>query len=601
MPSENVDNQSSIKKDKPEEKILNYFKILYNSVIILGVMLCILYFGFIIKTPPNISDISQIINYIITISGVALILIFLFSMIMLLPSILFSMDPKLFLSEKKEYNKLTIGLLLWLPFLAHIIFFTVLYMEIHDINKFLNENPNFFILYYLAFSISIFYFFTKKYIFSLSFSFLLFIIAQLSFLDFKDACTKDSGFYLYMLFILTCGLFFVFSNRKIFRQKLRFNKYIRDTIKKYGSIRWLIFFFDSVFFLCPLWWIIFKSDLNKISLLYGAVIVFIIFSSIFCFLRFKWLKDTISVYSIYTIYWFISFGFVVIYFLNYDTFQLQLLALFLTSIIIVLINTYAFEQNITLFKDNKISFTNFDYKKFVRYITLVIGTFLLLATILPLIYPSTSGSLIEKIFATSGFGHYSARLQFKEDYIKKSNPFLLNDSNQTINTFEILSNLGKEYIIKEKYPLKIVNKGIAQQDVNMSDKAQNIVFMNLCWDKYENIGQLDKTVTCGKDNEYDSTKYLKLTSTKQLFDSNSSGFFVYYGDNNRRYWYTNLCWDQNKTIGNLSETSNCHDEVKLKLTPKQNNSYIFRINKDNVINEMTGEEPNKQATMWVIN
>ena len=42
MPSENVDNQSSIKKDKPEEKILNYFKILYNSVIILGVMLCIL-------------------------------------------------------------------------------------------------------------------------------------------------------------------------------------------------------------------------------------------------------------------------------------------------------------------------------------------------------------------------------------------------------------------------------------------------------------------------------------------------------------------------------------------------------------------------------
>lgn len=600
MSPESTDNQSNVKKDKQEEKILSYFKILYNSMIILGVTLCILYFGFIIKTPPNISEISQIINYIVMIAGVALVLIFLFSMIMLLPSMLFSIDPKLFQNENKEYNKFTIGLLLWLPFLSHIVLFTVLHMDVDNINIFLNTNPAFFILYYLALSISIFYFFTKKYILSLSFAFLLFIIAQLYFLDFNNVF-NESKIFLLSLFGILLGLFFLFKNRKLFRKKIRFNQYIRDIVRKNSLIKYLIFLLISIFFLCPLGLVIYTIDINKVLFLEISISIFVVFSSFFCFLRFKWLKDTSSVYSIYTIYWFISFGFVVIYFLNYDTFQLQLLALFLASIIIVLINTYAFEQNTTLFLDNKISFKSFDYRKFVRYILLVISAFLLLATILPLVAPSTNGSLIEKIFATSGFGHYSTRLQFKEDYIKTSNPFLLNESNRTVNTFVILSNLGKEYIIKEKYPLRILNKEIVKQDGNLSNKAQKTVFMHLCWDKYENIGRLDKNVSCGENNKIDSNKYSKLTSTKQLFDSNSSGFSVYYGGNGS--WYTNLCWDQNETIGNLSEVSKkgCNDDVKLKMTPKQNNSYIFRINKDNVINEMTGEEPNKQTTMWVIN
>lgn len=580
-------------EEKPEDKILKYFKILFNGIVILGATLCILYFGFTIKATPNINEVSQIINYIITLAGIALVLIFLFSMFMILPSIIFSIDSKLFENETKE----TIAFLLGFPFIAHILISFSLYYKVEKISNFINLQSTFFFLYYLFFSIPIFYVFTKKYRLSILFSFLLPIIAQ------TYSWLSNTQKVSFIHFVCIPLLILALISLPLF---LKLRK--PDWVEPFSY--WCINFFEKYPLLKPIIIFLFNISLLTLSLffigdvtqgyfyafLYFCLISTIALLYIFGLPKIEWFKQSIDGYSLYTGYWFLSFGFVIIYFLNNDTFEVQLSSLLCTSTIIVLVNTYAWQQNKTLFSTNQYTFKTFPYKTLIKYIIFVISMFLLVAIIVPLLTQSTNSSLLEKIFATSGFGHYSTRLQFKADYIKTSNPFLLNESNQTINTFEMLSNLGKEYIIKEKYPLKILNKEIVKQDGNLSNKAQQTVFMHLCWDKYENIGRLDKNVSCGEDNKTDPNK---LTSTEQLFDSNASGFSVDYGDNRR--WYTSLCWDVNKTIGDLSEATDCKGEAKLKLTPKQNNSYIFRINKDNVINEMTGEEPNKQTTMWVIN
>lgn len=76
-------------------------------------------------------------------------------------------------------------------------------------------------------------------------------------------------------------------------------------------------------------------------------------------------------------------------------------------------------------------------------------------------------------FSISKLGYYRAELNFKKDFIEKSNPFISNETNETKNVFFIWSSIGNEYIIQEiapGYPVYENNKTFIVIDINKTTK-----------------------------------------------------------------------------------------------------------------------------------
>jgi|GEM_PF-6904389 len=74
--------------------------------------------------------------------------------------------------------------------------------------------------------------------------------------------------------------------------------------------------------------------------------------------------------------------------------------------------------------------------------------------------------MIVQPFKLLKLGYYKTELHFKEDFINKANPFPLNETNQTSNTFFVLSSVGDEYIIKEiKYAHYVADNNISHNQL----------------------------------------------------------------------------------------------------------------------------------------
>lgn len=114
MPSETPKNNLSI---------LDTLKIIYNISLISGILLSILYFMFVVEAFPNLKDFSQIANYLIAIFSSAMVYVLIFSLFMILPSIIFSSMPE---TINNTSNHVIFGFML-APFIIHV-FLSVLYV-----------------------------------------------------------------------------------------------------------------------------------------------------------------------------------------------------------------------------------------------------------------------------------------------------------------------------------------------------------------------------------------------------------------------------------------------------------------------------------------
>jgi hypothetical protein len=138
-------------------------------------------------------------------------------------------------------------------------------------------------------------------------------------------------------------------------------------------------------------------------------------------------------------------------------------------------------------------------------------------------------------------GNYNAELHFKKEFIMNEKPFALNDKNLTYGVFKVLSSIGDEYII---------------QEIRVEEKINSHLFYKL--------------VVGGKP--------------------------YYYCDNN------NSVFIKNKD-NSLTKTMNfkiIEEAKKLREYNKQNVNSSYRIDKDNITFEKTGNSINWSATSWLV-
>lgn len=74
--------------------------------------------------------------------------------------------------------------------------------------------------------------------------------------------------------------------------------------------------------------------------------------------------------------------------------------------------------------------------------------------------------LIVVPFSSSKLGYYPAELQFKDEFVEKTNFFNMKDKKITSNTFFILNSIGDEYIIREKSPIYSLDNNISLVAIN---------------------------------------------------------------------------------------------------------------------------------------
>ncbi|MFZ3052874.1 MAG: hypothetical protein WA099_05645 [Sulfuricurvum sp.] len=147
-------------------------------------------------------------------------------------------------------------------------------------------------------------------------------------------------------------------------------------------------------------------------------------------------------------------------------------------------------------------------------------------------------------------GYYNSELRFKEDFINKSNPFLFNESNQTSNTFFILSSIGDEYILRE------TRQSMEYNESNISHHTGLYPF------------------------DYNGTRYYCEDNNQSLIwvIPNSKNKYIRKVENRSR--------DFNETIEKQLEYWKIIDRK------------TYRIKKDNVEFEVVGTEIENQSTIW---
>ncbi|KFN39609.1 MAG: hypothetical protein JU82_06495 [Sulfuricurvum sp. MLSB] len=156
-------------------------------------------------------------------------------------------------------------------------------------------------------------------------------------------------------------------------------------------------------------------------------------------------------------------------------------------------------------------------------------------------------------FSSLKLGYYKAELHFKEDFINKSMPFILNETNQTTNTFFILSSVGDEYILRE------TRTAMEYNESNIS--------------RHNSLYPFD----------YNGTRY--------YCEDNNQSLIWNIPDSNTNYIQKvkNRSQDFNKTV-----------EKQLQHW-KNIDQKTYRIKKENVDFEVLGKEIDIQSTVWMHN
>lgn len=351
--------------------------------------------------------------------------------------------------------------------------------------------------------------------------------------------------------------------------------------------------------------------------------VFLLALALFFFYK-KGYRDSLF---LYVVYWLISFVFILYFFIAIDTtenfdFFIQVCVIISICLIVVLANIYAFTKN-KLLIDKTINVI-----ELVKYISTISFLFILITTITSLLTNSQNPILV-KPFSVLKIGNYIAKFDFKKDFLSRKNLFPFNDTNQTSNIFIVLSSAGDEYILKERYPLKLINATTKNLDINIVHYIENKHFWeedidkvywfnnNLCWDKHKHVGNLNYTVNCPKD--FSITKQemindpllISKLKEKQIIPKddvyplkikvNNELFIKISKYNGKIYWFTkNFCWEQYEDIGNLDKIASICPSDKVLENSKNINYQIFKVNKNDV-NEIIGEAFQNKTTTWVIN
>lgn len=161
-----------------------------------------------------------------------------------------------------------------------------------------------------------------------------------------------------------------------------------------------------------------------------------------------------------------------------------------------------------------------------------------------------SNPFIVSPFKLLQLGYYNAELHFKDDFINKANPFALNETNRTSNTFFILSSIGDEYILRETRKAMEYNA------------SQN--------NHHNGLFPFD----------YNGTRYFCEDDNKSLIWRIS--------DTNKMYIQKvkNRTHDFNETVQKQLEYWKTIDKK------------IYRIKKENVEFEVVGKEIDAQSTIW---
>lgn len=158
--------------------------------------------------------------------------------------------------------------------------------------------------------------------------------------------------------------------------------------------------------------------------------------------------------------------------------------------------------------------------------------------------------IIVQPFKLLKLGYYQTELHFKDDFINKSNPFPLNETNQTSNVFFVLSSIGDEYILRETRAAEDHN------DSNVSNHRGLYPF------------------------DYNETRYY-------CEDDNASLIWKISDLNNTHIQKVKYqSHDFNKTIEKLLSHWKTIDQK------------TYRIKKENIEFEIVGKEIEKQSTIW---
>lgn len=254
---------------------------------------------------------------------------------------------------------------------------------------------------------------------------------------------------------------------------------------------------------------------------------------------FRGYKNAFPIFYGYLIYWLLSLFFTLYLLNSLDSKDIWYDIVFTLIIIIVLVgfNVYTYHKNLSL-QTQKVNL-----KELVRYIIIITLFFTAVVTFFYLMRNATN-PIVVKSFEILKMGHYVGKLQFKEEFNKNVNPFPLNETYKKDNVFAILSSIGDEYIIKERYPLEIVK-----------------IY-----------------------NDHNITLTIDVTQI-----------------NGNTYWYSDdKIWNKYENIGQDIYAEQNATKIKDFIAQHRPNYRVYRIKKDNVVNEIFGRDIDRQNTKWEI-
>lgn len=218
------------------------------------------------------------------------------------------------------------------------------------------------------------------------------------------------------------------------------------------------------------------------------------------------------------------------------------IALFGFLLIVWFINVYLIKNNEIINNPNK------NFKKTIQSIGIILFIFIFGISMI-FIYLKKPNPIVIVPFSQLKLGHYTAELHFKDDFINKANPFSLNETKQTSNTFFILSSIGDEYILRE---------------------TRNTIGYNGSQNNHNDLFPFDYNGTryyCEDDNQ---SLIWKISDTNKIHIQK----------------VTNRTYDFNETVQKQLEY--------WKIIDKK----TYRIKKENIEFEVIGKEINTQSTVW---
>lgn len=186
----------------------------------------------------------------------------------------------------------------------------------------------------------------------------------------------------------------------------------------------------------------------RFALMFASSFIFIFIFQLFLVKKYSYKWDILKSVPVWSS--FISYSLLSIFFiaLMLSPISSTPASFNMTILLISLLAQCLFTIPNAIFLHNMASFTNTSKASVRNVLRLLLLTTIVIISILSMAFSilKQPNKLITTPFSILKFGYYTAELHFKQEFIDKSNPFPLNDTNQTSNIFFILSSVGDEYI-----------------------------------------------------------------------------------------------------------------------------------------------------------